>query len=179
MKDIRDLIHKAKVEASGGKSSLEQMTANHFTLLNRIEEITGIATAREYTANSSANESQEYGKIPMSTSSNGAHSFGKTEKSCLGLNTMIKFNDPVVDLTQAEQKMLSCILQGAKINRLVSNFRGGSKIRSKSKVKRRYRKNNQANMTVSGIDVYKDRFDEEAKIDYTAVKSVGPLATFV
>jgi hypothetical protein len=86
------------------------------------------------------------------------------------VNTMVGFIDPTVDLSPAEQTMLNSILQGAKINRIVNTLRDNSKLRGKNKFRKRYRKN--PNKTMGGMEAYKERLDEEDKIDYGGMYSV-------
>lgn len=86
---------------------------------------------------------------------------------------LAKFNDPMVDLTSAEQLVLTSILQGAKISRATSNIRDGSKMRSKKKIKRRYRKINQLSGPIYGIDAYKERLNEDNKFDTSSIKAIN------
>lgn len=89
-------------------------------------------------------------------------------------NTADKCRDTNDDLNKNELILLQSILQGDRISKVTSNIRGNSKLRSKKKLKARYRKHTYfTELSLSGLDPYKQPLNENLKFDQTSIKNIN------
>ena len=89
-------------------------------------------------------------------------------------NTADKVRDVNEDLSKGELILLQSILQGNKISKATQNIRGNSKLRSKKKLKARYRKHTYfTELSLSGLDPYKQPLNENMKFDQTSFKNIN------
>ena len=89
-------------------------------------------------------------------------------------NTADKCRDTNDDLNKNEFILLQSILQGEKISKVTSNIRGNSKLRSKKKVKNRYKKHTFfTDLSFSGFDPYKHSLNDNLKFDQTSIKNIN------
>jgi hypothetical protein len=140
------------------------MYAHFIDLISQVEEITGEQTNRQCTANDAVQDVSD--RSPNADDARYVHHLNMTQN-------FGKSNDPMTDLTSAEQLVLNSILQGAKISKATHGVREDSKLRNKKKIRRRYRKITQLSGPIHGIDAYKEHHNDDKKLNLSSIKGIN------